>query len=681
MKHEHQSGKEKREEEKKHITGTIRTTGKGMGFVEIEGVEDDIVIEPEFVNHALNGDKVEIILTGKRFKVKRGRPGQKTPAEQGGFEEQTGQVVKVLDRAKKQFVGVLALREGANWLIPDDRKMYVPIVVPDAKSEQIGKKVLVKMTGWPVGQQYPAGEVVQVLGEKGDHEAEMQSIILDRGIDTHFPPEVDREAHEIEKREKPLPAAEIAERKDFRGTFTCTIDPADAKDFDDALSLKELPAYSKAGVGGGPFYEVGVHIADVAHYVRSGTELDREALRRATSIYMVDRTIPMLPEVLSNDLCSLNPNEDKFAFSAAFVMDMEGNVHERWFGRSVINSDKRFSYEEAQKSLDTKGLHFEILDTLNKISLKLREQKYKNGAIDFETEEVKFKLDAHGKPIEVIKKQRLETHKLIEEYMLLANREVAKFIFDYQQEHNEGPSIYRIHDLPDQERIADLGLFLQALGYHLPVKQGKVSSQDINRLLKSIEGKPEESLIKTATIRSMAKAVYSTKNIGHFGLAFQFYTHFTSPIRRYPDLVVHRILDGVLKGDKTQVNAQLRSLEQIASHSTDKEIDAAEAERASIKYKQVEFMSEHIGEEFNGMISGVTEWGLYIEEEKSKCEGMVPLRELGDDYYVFNKKTYSIEGDRTKKKFRLGDKVRFRVVKADLDAKTLDYAIVREPAK
>lgn len=672
MKYEHQSGKEKREEEKKHIIGTIRTTGKGLGFVDIEEMEEDVVIEPEFVNHALNGDKVEIILTGKRFKVKKGRPGQKTPAEQGGFEEQTGQVVKVIDRAKKQFVGSLVVREGANWLIPDDRKMYVPLVVPEAKPEQIGKKALIKMTGWPTGQQYPHGEVVQILGEKGDHETEMQSIILDRGIDTNFPPQVDKEAHDIEKKEKPLPENEIAQRRDFRGTFTCTIDPADAKDFDDALSLKDL---------GNGKYEIGVHIADVAYYVRPGTELDREALNRATSIYMVDRTIPMLPEVLSNDLCSLNPHEDKFAFSAVFVMDMEGTIHERWFGRSVINSDKRFSYEEAQKSLDTKGEHFEILDTLNKISFKLRAEKYKNGAIDFETEEVKFKLDAHGKPIEVIKKQRLDTHKLIEEYMLLANKEVAKFIYDYQKKAGEGISIYRIHDLPDQERIADLSLFLQALGYHLPVKQGKVSSQDINTLLKSIEGKPEESLIKTATIRSMAKAIYSTKNIGHFGLAFQFYTHFTSPIRRYPDLVVHRVLDSILKGDKNAVKDQLRSLEKIATHSTDKEIDAAEAERASIKYKQVEFMAEHVGEEFNGIISGVTEWGLYIEEEKSRCEGMVPLRELGDDYYVFNKKTYSIEGDRTKKKFRLGDKVRFRVVKADLDAKTLDYAMVREPVK
>ncbi|MBX4197990.1 ribonuclease R [Candidatus Parcubacteria bacterium] len=665
MKQMHQSGKEKRAEEKKHLTGTIRTTGKGMGFVEVDGHEEDIVVEPEFLNHAFNGDTVEIILAGEYRDAKRGRLRLGTDTTLSK-PRQAGQVIKIIERAKKQFVGLLVNKEGNIWLMPDDRKMYVPIVVPDPKPEQMGKKVLVKITHWEKSAQYPTGEVVQVLGEKGDHETEIQSIILDRGIDTNFPPEVDAEAHALEKSEKPLPAEEIAKRKDFRNTLTFTIDPADAKDFDDALSLKEI---------GNGLYEIGVHIADVSYYVRPGTNLDREAIKRATSIYMVDRTIPMLPEVLSNDLCSLNPNEDKFAFSAVFVMDMQGIVKERWFGRTVINSDKRFSYEDAQESLNTKGEHFESLHTLNEIAGKLREEKYKEGAIDFETEEVKFKLDEHGKPIEVIKKQRLDTHKLIEEYMLLANKEVAEYIFNHQKQKATGASIYRIHDVPDEERIQDLALFLQALGHTLPVRQGKVSSQDINKLLKSIQGTPEEGLIKTATIRSMAKAIYSTKNIGHFGLAFKFYTHFTSPIRRYPDLVVHRILDSILKGDQKAAKDEFRSLEKIAAHSTEREIAAAEAERASIKYKQVEYMSERIGEEFDGIISGVTEWGLYIEEINTKCEGMVPIRELGNDYYIFNKKTYSIKGEKTKKEFRLGDKVRFRVVKADLDAKTLDYAL------
>jgi ribonuclease R len=384
----------------------------------------------------------------------------------------------------------------------------------------------------------------------------------------------------------------------------------------------------------------------------------------------------MLPEVLSNDLCSLNPHQDRFAFSAVFIMDINGNIDERWFGKTVINSNHRFSYESAQESLDTKGEYFKELDILNTIAKKLQHANYHKGAIDFETEEVKFKLDEHGKPLGVYKKARLDTHKLVEEYMLLANREVAEFIYKFQKNKADRASLYRIHDLPDEDRIEDLALFLKALGYHLPVKQGKVTSQDINNLLKTIEGKPEESLIKTATIRSMAKAIYSPQNIGHFGLGFEYYTHFTSPIRRYPDLMVHRILQDILTNNKKKVKDEFSQLQKIASHATEKEIAAAEAERASIKYKQVEYMSAHIGEEFDGVISGVTEWGIFVEDINTKCEGLVALRELNDDYYVFNKKTYSVQGEKTRKTYRLGDKVRFKVTKADLDAKTLDYSFV-----
>lgn len=669
-KEKHKSGKEKRQEQAKTLTGTIRTTGKGMGFVEVEGFPEDVVIEPEFVNTALNGDEVEIILTGKYFKTQRGRPGQKTPAAQGGFAQQAGQVVKILRRAKKSFVGVLIKDEGKYFVRADDRKMYVPIHIPDEKLNAATEeqKVLAQITNWAHNAPYPEGIIAQVLGNKGDHETEIQSIILDRGIDTNFPPEVIAESEQIEKEEKPLPQAEIAKRKDFRNTLTFTIDPVDAKDFDDALSFKDL---------GNGLYEIGIHIADVSYFVREGSAIDAEAIKRGTSVYLVDRTIPMLPEVLSNDLASLNPHEDKFAFSAVFVMNDEGQVQERWFGRTIINSNVRFSYETAQALLDKgSGEHFKELNKLNTIAKVLHKQNHKAGAIEFEQEEVKFKLDEHGKPIDVYKKEPLETHKLIEKFMLLANREVAEFISKTQEKSPSAASIYRIHDLPDKERIQELSMFLQALGYHLPNKKGEVTSQDINKLLAEVTGKPEESLIKTATIRSMAKAIYSPSNIGHFGLGFEFYTHFTSPIRRYPDLIVHRILQNILEGNKKKVKDEFNQLKRIAEHSTEREIGAAEAERASIKYKQVEYMSEHIGEQFDGVISGVAEWGVYVEDARTKCEGLVPIRELGDDYYIFNKKTYSITGERTKKEFRLGDKVRFEVVKADLDNKTLDYRLV-----
>ncbi len=652
----------KNSEENKAVIGTIRTTGKGMGFVTVEGMKDAVIIEPDFVNHALNGDTVEIILTGQYFDSRPKRVGGKE-----GMTGQAGQVVKIIERAKMQFVGTLVQKDDKIWLTTDDRRMYVSILMLNAKPEDIGRKVLGKITDWKKEAIFPEGEVVQILGNKGDHETEMQSIILDRGIDTHFPPDVEKEAEVINKTEKPLRQEEIKKRMDFRDTVTMTIDPVDAKDFDDALSIKD--------VGNGDF-EIGVHIADVSYYVREGTALDAEAAKRSFSVYLVDRTIPMLPEVLSNDLCSLNPNEDRFAFSAVFTMNMDGHIKTRWFGRSVIHSNKRFSYESAQDVLNAgKGDFFPELSTFNAIAKKLMKAKFANGAIEFEQDEVRFILDKNGKPLDVFKKERLETHKLVEEFMLLANREVAKFIYDNTKD-TDNAGMYRNHDTPDGERIAELSLFIQALGYHLPVRQGKVTSQDINKLMLEIEGKPEESLIKTATIRSMAKAVYSPTSIGHFGLGFSFYTHFTSPIRRYPDLMVHRILASILSGNKKKVKDEHSIFRSIANHATEREIAASEAERASIKYKQVEYMTEHIGEQFDGIISGVTDWGLYVEDNRTKCEGMVPLRDLGDDFYIFNKKTYSVEGQRTKKKFRLGDKVRFKVMKADLDAKTLDYKLI-----
>ena len=636
------------------LRGTISTTGKGIGFFAHPSLKEDALIEAGFLNTALNGDEVEIILH---------------PLKKG--ERQKGEVVKIHTRAKREFVGTLKKIKNSFFLMPDDRKMYVDIVIPkeNLKGAVEGQKIQVKITEWAHLSENPEGEVVQVIGNRGEHETEIQSIILERGIDTHFPPEVLKEAEEIEKREKPLPQSEITRRRDFRNVLTFTIDPKDAKDFDDAISYKELP---------GGNLEIGVHIADVSHYVIEGTKLDEEALSRGCSVYLVDRTIPMLPEVLSNDLCSLNPREDKFAFSAVFVMTRQGKVLERWFGKTVINSNKRFSYEEAQDRLDAKqGEHYLELNDLNSIAKILRAEKMKEGAIDFEQEEVRFELDPSGKPIRVYKKQRLDTHKLVEEYMLLANREVAEFIYTtHAKKGGKGLSIYRIHDLPDKDRIAQLSIFLKALGHNLHIKNGKISAQDINAMLKKIEGKAEEALIKTATIRSMAKAIYSTKNIGHFGLGFKYYTHFTSPIRRYPDLMVQRILQNIIVGDKKKAQNEFTMLERIAAESTEKEIAAAEAERASIKYKQVEFMSDKVGREFDGIISGITEWGIYIEEVETKAEGMIRLKDMSDDFYVLDEKTYSLKGSRTGKKYTLGDKVKVKLTKADLDSKTLDYAIV-----
>lgn len=636
------------------IKGVIVTTGRGLGFVNDENtpLPDDIMVEAGNLNTAMNGDTVEVALH---------------PKVQG--ERQTGEVTQVLSRNKKLFVGNIDIKKDAAFFTPDDRRAYTDIFIPISKiaGAKNGEKVQVRVVRWDDPKKNPEGEVVRVIGPKGEHNVEMESIVLDKGFDTRFPPEVEAEALEIEKNEKAIPAAEVAVRKDFRDTLTVTIDPFDAKDFDDAISFKDL---------GNGTYEIGVHIADVSHYVREGTALDREALKRGCSIYLVDRTVPMLPEVLSNDVCSLNPNEDKLTFSSVFVMDNNGKVLERWFGKTIINSDKRFTYEEAQDTINAgSGLYAQELITLNNIAKKLQKEKHNQGAIEFETEEIKFRLDENNKPIGVYKKARLDTHKLVEEYMLLSNREVAKFIYDSMMKRggrNTG-AIYRIHDMPDPERISDLGTFVRALGHHFP--KDKITARDINVMLKSIEGTPEADLIRTATVRSMAKAIYSTQNIGHFGLAFEFYTHFTSPIRRYPDLLVHRVLYNHLHAKKFS-DKDIVKYQKIADQSTEREIAAAEAERASKKYKQVEYMSARIGNVYDGIISGIAEWGLYIEEAETKSEGMVKIRDLGNDFYEIDKKTYSIVGQKTKKVYRLGDKVKFKVVAADMEKKTLDYALV-----
>lgn len=642
------------------ITGVITTTGKGLGFVnnDAEPLEEDILIEAGNLNTALNGDTVRVVLN----------------APISG-ERRTGKVAEIVSRSKNFFVGVLETGSTRAFVIPDDRRMYADIYIPLAsvKNAKNGDKVQVKIVRWTDPKKNPEGEIVRVLGKKGNNNVEMESIVLEKGFDTRFPPAVEKEAQEIEKHEKAITPEEVAKRRDFRDTLTFTIDPVDAKDFDDAISFKKLGEKN-----GTELFEIGVHIADVSHYVREGSALDEEALHRGCSIYLVDRTIPMLPEVLSNDVCSLNPNEDKLTFSAVFVVDKKAKIHERWFGKTVINSDKRFTYENAQESIDTKtGPYHEELALLNDIAKVMQKEKKQNGAIEFETEEIKFKLDENGKPIGVYKKERLDTHKLVEEYMLLANKEVAKFIYDSigKKSTKDTGAIYRIHDAPNSEKLTDLGVFVRALGFHFP--KDKVTSRDINAMLKNIEGSPEADLIRTATVRSMAKAIYSTKNIGHFGLAFEFYTHFTSPIRRYPDLLVHRVLYNHLHANKFG-DKDIIKFQKIAEQSTEREIAAAEAERASKKYKQVEYMSERIGNVYDGIISGISEWGIYIEEAETKSEGMVKIRDIGDDFYQLDKKTYSLVGQKTKKTYRLGDKIKFKVVAADLDKKTLDYKIVED---
>jgi len=640
----------------KILKGTIKSIrGNTACFI-----SDEECIEAEIstrqLNTAMSGDKVEAIISSNPKKAK--------------YENK---VLKVTSRQKKSFVGTIKISGNDTEILPDDRKIKVIIKILGERPQNIKNngKVLAKITKWKVPPEVSEGEIIKYLGEKGDNSTEMHSIAIDKGFDIDFPEKVVEESKNVFNKNKQIPKEEFSKRKDIRDTLTFTIDPKTAKDFDDAISFKKLSNGN---------FEMGVHIADVSHYVTEKSELDKEAYKRGCSVYLPDRTIPMLPFELSDNLCSLNEGEEKLTFSAVFELDSKAKIHSKWFGKTIIKSTKRFSYESAQELLNAKkGQYFEELDTLNKLSKILRKEKWQKGAIDFEQEEIAFELDEKGKPIKIYKKERLDTHKLVEEYMLLANKEVAEFV--YKTEKKTGklfPLLYRIHDLPNKEKIAELSIFIKALGHELTIgKNGSVTGKDMQALFAQVEGKAEEALVKTAAIRSMAKAIYSVKNIGHFGLAFEYYAHFTSPIRRYPDLLVHRILDKILSHGKVE-DKNYAFYENASKHSTEQEIKASEAEREGRKYKQIEFMMDKVGKTFDGLITGVTEWGIYAEDTETKAEGMIKLSSLSDDFYVLDPKKYAIVGQKNKKVYSLGQKIKIKLINADLDRKTMDYEVVAE---
>lgn len=631
-----------------NVEGTIRISSKGVGYVEVDGMDEDIEIDPADLKTALDQDRVKITLYGKRV-----------------GSRQQGEVTEILFRNKTSWVGTIIREGGSFFLDADDPRMYRRILIPIQclNGAAQGEKAYVKLTSWSDAAKEPLGEVKQPLGMPGVHNVEMAAIVLEKGFQTSFDPDVEMAAEHIPLA---IPPSEYAGRRDMRETLTFTIDPADAKDFDDALSWKELP---------GGKLEIGVHIADVSHYVTPGSRIDKEACERGTSIYLVDRTIPMLPERLSNGICSLVPNEDRLTFSAIFTMRPDGKIIDEWFGKTVIHSARRFSYEEAQEVLDKgRGDHLKALRSLNDIAKRMRTERIKAGAIAFEAEEVKFVLDANGKPVSVYKKQFQDTNKLIEEFMLLANKRVAHLIAT-KDKRAETVFVYRVHSAPDEERMRDLRDFLNGIGYHLPAsKTGEVTSRDINAMLAAVEGRAEASMIQMATIRSMAKAVYTTKNIGHYGLGFEYYTHFTSPIRRYPDLMVHRLLQSYLSGRPVSKKA-LEEHEHLARYCSRMEVAATEAERDSIRLKQCEYFAERIGYEFTGRISGVTEWGIYVEDPETKTEGMVHVKDIPSDFYYFEEKNYRLIGRNNKKTYRLGDKVRVKIRTVDMKKRLIALAL------
>ncbi|MEE9348659.1 MAG: RNB domain-containing ribonuclease [Flavobacteriaceae bacterium] len=671
-----------------YYVGKVDVTSRGGAYVICDDLEQDIYIPSRNMNHALHHDTVKVYVYSRRKNKKT-----------------EGDIVEIIEREKTDYVGVLQMNKNFGFVIPDDKKMYADLFVAmkHMNGAKDGEKVLVSLTDWPENSKNPFGKITKVLGMPGDHNTEIHSILLEYNLPYEFPEKVEKDAAKLPIK---ITETEIAKRRDFRDILTFTIDPKTAKDFDDALSFRILENGN---------YEIGIHIADVSHYVQEGTILEEEAYNRATSVYLVDRVVPMLPEVLSNNVCSLRPNEEKLTFSAVFELDEKAHILNEWFGRTIIYSDARFAYEEAQVILEnnnfidpssknnnvsssgvenklnltipadisltdkeyntTPELAFATLK-MDKLAKILRRRRMDTGALSFDRVEVRFNLDDNFNPTGVYFKESKDANKLIEEFMLLANRKVAEFI---GRNKNGTPTkktfVYRIHDQPDASKLEDLQRVIGKFGYKINTNSRKDTTQSINKLLTDVKGKAEQNMIETLSIRSMSKAVYTTDNIGHYGLAFDYYSHFTSPIRRYPDVMTHRLLQHYLDGGNTP---NQKDYEEKCKHSSEREYLATKAERASIKYMQVKYMQDHNNEEFTGVITGVTEWGIYVEIIENKCEGMVRLNDIKDDFYTFDEKQFAIVGQATQNKYTLGDEVTVKVKKTDLERKHLDFWLISE---